>query len=621
MNALAVELGRPAGERHAALLEAVDPVRHLQRLHDVLLYQDHAGALLLDPRQRGVDAADDDGGEPKADLVAQEHARVGHERAPDGRHLLLAARQRLRRRLAPLDEHRKQVVDALERPIAGLAPAVGADPQVLLDAERREQAPPLRHQGDAEPHDLGRRQAADRPAVEHDAAGLCRQEAGDGLEEGRLAGAVGADDGERLARVELEVDAVEGLEVAVEGGEPMGLKQGHRCASRGDAGVDLAHLGRRHHGGRVAFRDLAAEVEHDQAVDHGQQRMHDVLDPHDGGAAGADALDGADQLLTFALREAAGDLVEQQHLRPGGKRTRHLQPLALQEREGARQRIGARHQVGLFQNAGAEIDAVVGLASAAVHGGHEQVLEHGEALERPRDLMRAADAGPAALMRARARHVDAVEQHLSAIGRDVAGDQVEQGRLAGAVGSDDAHRVAARNRQIYAVGRLERAERLGEATDLEQHRQVAPRRRRLGRASAKTRHIGGPGRVGSAPGFRRGRPNLTRLGDRLHLAADRDGGRRPVVGDDDIVAVAVLDAPLAADQRCLGHILGGERRQSGAVPLHLPHNRIEVGCGDRLHRRSGIADLGGALENVVATSNSEWMKPMGCVHCFLVAAS
>src|SRR5262245_6088597 len=27
------------------------------------------------------------------------------------------------------------------------------------------------------------------------------------------------------------------------------------------------------------------------------------------------------------------------------------------------------------------------------------------------------------------------------------------------------------------------------------------------------------------------------------------------------------------------------------------------------------------LRTSVATSNSEWMKPMGCVHCFLVAAS
>ena len=39
VDLLAVELGRPAGERHAALLEAVDAVGDLQRLHDVLLDQ------------------------------------------------------------------------------------------------------------------------------------------------------------------------------------------------------------------------------------------------------------------------------------------------------------------------------------------------------------------------------------------------------------------------------------------------------------------------------------------------------------------------------------------------------------------------------------------------------
>src|SRR5262245_14161775 len=68
---------------------------------------------------------------------------------------------------------------------------------------------------------------------------------------------------------------------------------------------------------------------------------------------------------------------------------------------------------------------------------------------------------------------------------------------------------------------------------------------------------------------------VARSGDRLHLAADGDGRRRPVVGDDDII-FAVLEAPLAADQRRLGDVLGGERRQVRAVPLHLADDGIEM---------------------------------------------
>jgi hypothetical protein len=223
VDLVAIELGGAASQRQAALLETVDAIGHLERLHDVLLDQDDAGAIGLDLRQRRVDVADDDGGEAQADLVAQQHARVGHERASDGRHLLLAARQGLGRRLAPLGEHGKQVIDAIERPVCVVAPAVGADLEVLLYAERRKQPPPLRHQRDARAHYLCRGQPANGPAAEDDAFGRRRQQADKGFQERRLAGAVGADDGERLTVLELEVDAVKRLEVPIERRQPVRL--------------------------------------------------------------------------------------------------------------------------------------------------------------------------------------------------------------------------------------------------------------------------------------------------------------------------------------------------------------------------------------------------------------
>src|SRR5436853_447964 len=82
-------------------------------------------------------------------------------------------------------------------------------------------------------------------AAKHYGAGTCRQQPGNGLEEGRLAGAVGADDGQRLALLERQVDAVEGLEVAVESLKAVRLEQGHgvSSASRSDPRIDLDHLG------------------------------------------------------------------------------------------------------------------------------------------------------------------------------------------------------------------------------------------------------------------------------------------------------------------------------------------------------------------------------------------
>ena len=77
------------------------------------------------------------------------------------------------------------------------------------------------------PDDAPRPHAADRLAAEDDALGPRRDEAAERLQEGRLAGAVRADDRHRLALLDGEIDAEERLEVAVEGREAVGLDEAH----------------------------------------------------------------------------------------------------------------------------------------------------------------------------------------------------------------------------------------------------------------------------------------------------------------------------------------------------------------------------------------------------------
>jgi hypothetical protein len=50
--------------------------------------------------------------------------------------------------------------------------------------------------------------------------------------------------------------------------------------------------------------------------------------------------------------------------------------------------------------------------------------------------------------------------------------------------------------------------------------------------------------------------------DRLHRAAGRDRRLIGIVDDDEIVAAAILEPPLAADQRRLADVAGGKWRQS-----------------------------------------------------------
>ena len=69
-----------------------------------------------------------------------------------------------------------------------------------------------------------------------------------------------------------------------------------------------------------------------------------------------------------------------------------------------------------------------------MRGGGEDVLEHGHAAERPRDLVRAGDAEPAALGGRQGGDVLAAETaRVPAVGAMRAGEHAEQGRLAGAV--------------------------------------------------------------------------------------------------------------------------------------------------------------------------------------------
>jgi len=119
-----------------------------------------------------------------------------------------------------------------------------------------------------------------------------------------------------------------------------------------------------------------------------------------------------------------------------------------------------------------------------VDRGDKQVLEHGEVLERVRNLERAADAGDAARARRRLRDVAAVEPDGAAVRPDEPGDQVEQRRFAGAVRSDDAQRLARCDVEADAVDSLQRAERSGQIVEPQDHAAQPAVRARFGKMKA-----------------------------------------------------------------------------------------------------------------------------------------
>jgi hypothetical protein len=179
---------------------------------------------LHDAGQRVVEAAHDDRGQPERHLVQEDQVRVGHECAADGHGLLFTTRERRRGSLQQAPEHREHPDDLVDRPPSRTA-AVSPDHEVLLDRQAREEAPAFGHQAHA---------AAD-PLVGGD-AGQVEPLVADGSaphpdlshhrpQQRRLAGPVGADDGDGLAAADLQGQLVERLEVAVAGVERLDLQR------------------------------------------------------------------------------------------------------------------------------------------------------------------------------------------------------------------------------------------------------------------------------------------------------------------------------------------------------------------------------------------------------------
>ena len=161
---------------------------------------------------------DDQRGEPERRFVEQQQPRPAHQRAPDRQHLLLAARQRAAALPAPFFEDRKQREHAaaifLEMPRIDDR---RADAQVFEHRHARKNASSFRRVRDPEPHDLEGRQKRDVASLEHDTAAPRPRVAADRHQQRRFAGAVRADDRDDLASADLQIDALQGLDITVKG--------------------------------------------------------------------------------------------------------------------------------------------------------------------------------------------------------------------------------------------------------------------------------------------------------------------------------------------------------------------------------------------------------------------
>ncbi|MGY4420113.1 hypothetical protein ACVWY2_002538 [Bradyrhizobium sp. JR6.1] len=140
---------------------------------------------------------------------------------------------------------RKQREHALQPGFAlGLAAfgGIGAHLQVFRDAHARKDPPALGRLRDAQPRDLVGRHAGDVVAVEFDAAGAGARPAEDRHHQRRLAGAIGADQGDDLPSIDLDVDALERLDLAVRRTHAAHREQGCGCRCRAHVPLSITAI-------------------------------------------------------------------------------------------------------------------------------------------------------------------------------------------------------------------------------------------------------------------------------------------------------------------------------------------------------------------------------------------
>jgi hypothetical protein len=225
---------------------------------------------------------------------------------------------------------------------------------------------------------------------------------------------------------------------------------------------------------RLAFGQLAPVVEHDDVLRHLHHQLHVVLDQHHGDAARRGAADELLDLVRLVRVQSRRRLIQQQQPRLGGERARDLEALerAVRQAVGARVRP-ARETHGVEEGAGGlaaralgarerrQAQQRAGEAAALVQpaSGHD-VLERAHVEEDLRRLESAPDAGGGELMRRAAGQVCGSKPDPACVRAVDPGEQVEQRRLAGAVGADDRVHRAGLDRELDVLHRVHAAEAL-----------------------------------------------------------------------------------------------------------------------------------------------------------------
>src|SRR5581483_1883962 len=254
---------------------------------------------------------------------------------------------------------------------------------------------------------------------------------------------------------------------------------------RAEIGLDDLRIAL-HHRWR-ALGDFLTVIEHHHAVADVHHQAHVMLDQEHGDAFVADAADELAERQPLRRIHAGGGLVQREQPRLGGERTGNFQPALIAVRQAPRavvgagadadvieQRQGARQNLALLGERARVAQHRAEHAGPRAHvAADHHILERREVGEEPDVLKGARDAGGGNFMRRQRRDIALGEAKAAAVGCVDTGEQVEKRRLACPVRADQAIDVARGDGEGDVLQRLQSAEALRCACDLEERAHVA----------------------------------------------------------------------------------------------------------------------------------------------------
>ena len=183
------------------------------------MFDQQAGdAVAVEFADRVEHFVDDRRRQAERGFVEHDELRRTHQAAGDRQHLLLAARQCARWLARTLGKHRKQRQRALAiyRPAGASARQHRADLEIFLYRKRRKYLPAFRDLTDSDIANPMARPAQDILPAKHNPARCRAIHARERADERRFAGAIGADNRDYGALLDIERYAIERLHIAIE---------------------------------------------------------------------------------------------------------------------------------------------------------------------------------------------------------------------------------------------------------------------------------------------------------------------------------------------------------------------------------------------------------------------